>query len=436
MSRGELIKNFGRIREYMHEFYVYGFKTSRIEKSKKTYENEKYHIMTYLGEHMQYRQDKTRNNRVYFISFDSRDIYCNPLYRAWKSKSFTAPQATMYFSIMDILKEREMPITEILDEFSALDFLIATDECIGYDTANLKTKVREYTKGGILRVEQSGNTNKYSIIERKGIDNEDALRFFSEVAPCGVLGSYLLDDEDENGYIRFKHHYITGTMDSEVTYTVFDAITDKEKIVLKLYDNTIVTGVPVYFMESTYNGRQYVIIYNRKFSAYRIDYIETAYKLSEAKKDRDVKKSESVINETAITAEEFDEIRRTFDSERKYIWGVSTKREENQKPKHIEFTVRYTDKEKYIRTRIEREKRCGTVTDLERDDMYNYCRFTADLYDSIEIIPWIKTFTGRITEINMEDKTTEFQRFRNSVDKMAELYRIHDSAEGGENSDL
>ena len=35
MAYSELVKNFNRIRDYMREFYVYGFK-SRVEFSKKS----------------------------------------------------------------------------------------------------------------------------------------------------------------------------------------------------------------------------------------------------------------------------------------------------------------------------------------------------------------------------------------------------------------
>ena len=39
----ELIKNFGRIRDYMREFFVFGFKTRNDfnQKSKRTYDNER-----------------------------------------------------------------------------------------------------------------------------------------------------------------------------------------------------------------------------------------------------------------------------------------------------------------------------------------------------------------------------------------------------------
>lgn len=58
MAYSELIKNFNRIRDYMREFYVYGFK-SRDEytgKSARSYDNERRRIESWLGHYMQFRQ--------------------------------------------------------------------------------------------------------------------------------------------------------------------------------------------------------------------------------------------------------------------------------------------------------------------------------------------------------------------------------------------
>ena len=47
----ELIKNFDRIRDYMRQFYVYGFKVRNdfSEKSARTYDNERRRIESWLS---------------------------------------------------------------------------------------------------------------------------------------------------------------------------------------------------------------------------------------------------------------------------------------------------------------------------------------------------------------------------------------------------
>ena len=87
MAYSELIKNFERIRDYMREFYVYGFK-SREEydtKSARSYDNERRRIESWMGDYMSFHQDATGKN--VFLSVDSRRIPHNPLYKAFKAKS-------------------------------------------------------------------------------------------------------------------------------------------------------------------------------------------------------------------------------------------------------------------------------------------------------------------------------------------------------------
>lgn len=52
MAYSELVKSFERIRSYMREFYVYGFK-SREEysiKSARSYDNERRRIESWIGD--------------------------------------------------------------------------------------------------------------------------------------------------------------------------------------------------------------------------------------------------------------------------------------------------------------------------------------------------------------------------------------------------
>ena len=59
MAYSELIKSFQRIRDYMRQFYVYGFK-SREEytaKSARSYDNERRRMESWLGDYMSFRHD-------------------------------------------------------------------------------------------------------------------------------------------------------------------------------------------------------------------------------------------------------------------------------------------------------------------------------------------------------------------------------------------
>lgn len=122
MAYSELIKNFNKIRDYMREFYVYGFK-SREEynkKSARSYDDERRRMESWLGNNMHFRQ--TSEGKSVFLSIDSRLLSHNPLYKAWKTKSFTDGDITLYFILFDILHSPEISLTiheivEKVDEF-------------------------------------------------------------------------------------------------------------------------------------------------------------------------------------------------------------------------------------------------------------------------------------------------------------------------------
>jgi hypothetical protein len=108
VAYSELIKNFERVRDYMRQFYVYGFK-SRGEydaKSARSYDNERRRIENWLGDYMAFRQDTAGKN--IFLSVDSRAIPHNPLYNAFEAKSFTDGDITFHFYLWIFCPEEEI----------------------------------------------------------------------------------------------------------------------------------------------------------------------------------------------------------------------------------------------------------------------------------------------------------------------------------------
>ena len=105
MAYSELFKNFNKIRDYMRDFYVYGFKRrdDYTKKSTRSYDDEKRRIESWLGDYMKFHQ--TVDGKNVFLSIDSRVTRHNPLYKAWKTKSFTDGDITLHFIVMDILSD-------------------------------------------------------------------------------------------------------------------------------------------------------------------------------------------------------------------------------------------------------------------------------------------------------------------------------------------
>lgn len=83
MAYRELVKNFNKLRDYMREFYVYGFRRrdEYTGKSARSYDDERRRLESWLGDNMSFRQ--TADGKKVFISIDSRVSGHDPLYRAW-----------------------------------------------------------------------------------------------------------------------------------------------------------------------------------------------------------------------------------------------------------------------------------------------------------------------------------------------------------------
>ena len=282
MAYSELVKNFNRIRDYMREFYVYGFKSREeyTRKSARSYDDERRRLESWLGDYMQFHQ--TADGKNVFISIDSRLSKHNPLYKAWKAKSFTDGDITLHFILMDILSTSEdrltlSDITEYLDEY-----LSQFSEPRMFDESTVRKKLKEYISEGIVTAEKEGRTMYYRMTDFTPIPDVDILDYFSEVAPCGVVGSFLLDKVGrQEGHFAFKHHYITGAMDSEVLCNIFMAMREKRSITMETINRnkdgiTENHVIPLRIMISVQSGRQYLMAYSPRFkriTAFRTDNI-------------------------------------------------------------------------------------------------------------------------------------------------------------------
>lgn len=456
MPYSELVKNFEKIREYMREFYVYGFKSrgEYNQKSARSYDDERRRIESWLGEYMRFAE--TADGRNYFISVDSRAISENPFYKAWKTKSFTDGDITLHFAIFDVLWSPEIKLTlaELTDE---IDSLLSSG--FDFDESTLRKKLKEYADEGIIVIEKRGRQVIYSRAHDVDISGlRDVLDFFSEVAPCGVIGSFLCDkltsdrrlnsdkmpdgsqssdnilpggsqsndniiptSSQSNGVqltsgchsnlvnssagsvFCFKHHYITEAIDSDVMASLFDAMRKKSYVLLDNFSrrsqkSRTLRLLPLKIYISVQNGRQHLIAYNEnsRFGSYRLDYISNV-RLCEP-------------------AADFDRLRAALAKKETRMWGVMCG--SDARCERVEFDIYVGADEEYIVNRLEREKRCGSI---EKIDNTHY-RYTAEVYDSNELLPWIRTFISRITRLKCSNRAVE-NRFREDVKEMYHMYQ-------------
>lgn len=402
----ELIRNFDKIRDYMRDFYVYGFK-SRSDfklKSPRTYDNEKRRIESYLGQYMKW--DYSKSGKTAFISMDCSKIPVNPLYAAWKSKTFTSNDIMLHFYILDVLKRyKNLTIDEITDKICQISGNT-------FDVQTVRNKCNEYTKIGIIYSEKQGKSLCYSLSEgyfkklsevAPGI--MDAIKFYQGCAPLGVIGSFILDLQNTtNDRFTFKHNYVAHTLEDEILIELLKAIRKNHTIEMVNYSKktgwvSYIECIPLKIFVSSVTGRRYICVYKpktKRFFSYRLDHIQSV--------------------KITGTSHEAPNIREDLEKNIDRVWSVNF-----GGYRRIEMICMklYIDeeKEKYVLERIAREGQGGELVKLEE----NTFLYTKEIFELDEISPWVKTFIGRIIQLEGTNQQM-INRFYNDIKRMKEMY--------------
>lgn len=435
MAYSELIKNFDNIRGYMRDFFLYGFKTREEydRKSARSYDNERRRIQSYLGHLISFRQTPSGKNA--FISLEGRSVTHNPLYQAFKAKSFTNKDITLHFLLLDILSDAgvdfrkvsgadsygDVPQAYSLKEILRImdtEYLTAFQNPISFDESTLRKKLKEYEELGIVVSEKSGRTVTYRLSENEIClaEYKEAIRFFTEESPLGVIGSYLEDRmqadaekayptgrNDENGkclhgrndcageYLTFKNHYIMNAYDAEITELILQGIHEKRLLEITSFSRGDAgvkqqTVIPYKLYVSTQGGRNYLFCMdadNLRPYSLRVDYIQKG--------------------KAGEVCADYDRLLKVCERAGEHMWGVSCAK--YRRYEHIEMDIYVGTDEAFIVRRLEREKRCGTVSKVDEETY----RFSADVLDAYEMMPWIRTFFGRIKAIRCDNEDVKNQ---------------------------
>lgn len=317
--------------------------------------------------------------------------------------------------MLDILFSPEISLTvhEIAERIDR-EYLSCFENPMFFDESTVRKKLKEYEALGIMESERNGRRLVYRRAASDDLSSlREGLQFFSETEPCGVIGSYLLDREKEDGSSYFfKHHYITHALESEILCLLLEAIAQRRSVSIRNFSHRsgkemLWNVTPLRIRSSVQNGRQYLMAYCREVKSihsYRLDYI-----------------TDVIMGDTAS---DFEKRRSELAEIEKSMWGVMYRKRQGME--HVEFTIHIGKQEEYIYRRLQREKRCGTVERLSED----VCRFSADVYDTYEMIPWIRTFLCRITSLHFSNRSAENQ-FRRDLSEMYELYDVGAPEEEG-----
>lgn len=405
----ELIKSFPKTREYVRDFFVYGFKTRNDfkDKSPRTYDNERRRLESWLAPYV--RKDYAANGSNISLAIDSNLLDTNPLFRVWKTKSFTDNDIVLHFLILDLLQDgRKLTAEEITEA------LLAEYESL-FDIQTVRRKCNAYAKEGLLGKEKNqkcvffflDNTLSHWLKSNEAIS--DALAFYQMADVFGIVGNYLSEQLDyPNRTFRVKHSFFVHTLEDEILFDLINAIERKSSVCLDIKGSrkelvSTANCVPLQIFISARTGRRFLCGYlkkSRRFSCFRMDSIKKV-----------------TLTETCHI---YDDLQEKLNRNRRFLWGVSFQGDQRRHLDQLTMTLQILEPgENYIIDRLKQEGRGGTVTRIAP----NTYRFEIEVFDCNEMIPWIRTFIGRILSLECTAKSVE-QRFYRDLQTMSRMYHI------------
>lgn len=406
----ELIKSIAKSREYVRDFYVYGFK-SRMDfdkKSSRTYDNERRRIESWLAPYIKSEYNGTVKN--VYLSLNTNTLSLNPLYRIFEAKSFTDNDILLHFYLLDILHDGEtMTADELTDE-------IVNRYGVNIEAQTVRKKANEYTAEGILQSEKHGKKLYYFISQDKELSKPtlsalaDALSFFQLETPLGFIGYSLMKRFGFSNNLFFvKHGYFVHALEEEILLKLLDAMDSRQEVMLKIQSNKAtsqrkiqkIQAYPLRIFMSTRTGRRFLCVYlseKKRLFTLRLDHIKEVTCLSEI-----------TDYDTYI-----DILKRNLPK----CFGISFNGSQHMDT--IKMTLHIIDPyELFIVRRLETEGRGGIVTRVS-NNIYTY---EISVFDGNEMMPWIKTFIGRI--ISFESSNEFLQtKFERDLEQMMYMYGI------------
>lgn len=411
----ELIKSISKSREYVRDFYIYGFKSREDfdRKSPRTYDNERRRIESWLAPHI--RSEYNGPVKNVSLSLNSNMLSYNPLYRVFEAKSFTDNDILLHFYLLDILQDGgHMTADELTDEILSR---FETD----IEVQLVRKKANEYVAEGILCSEKQGKKLYYFISQDKQLSEQatlaldTAISFYQLDSPVGFPGYSLMRRRGlSNDLFTVKHGYFVHALEEEILLKLLIAMREKREVHLTVQSNKgnsqrkpqNIAAFPLKIFVSTRTGRRFLCIYlpqKKRLTTVRLDHIK---EVSSGQEIQDYHNYQDILVRNLPKC-----------------FGLSFSGSQHMDTIKLTLSI-MEPQERFILRRLETEGRGGIITRIA-DNTYTY---EISVFDGNEMMPWIKTFIGRIIsfESNNEGLQTKYQR---DLAQMMRMYRISDTGE-------
>ncbi len=388
-----MIDDINVIREVSRKYHSRGFNSSAFLQGSVVNT-----VDSYMGEQVKFAADE--NGEYVYKTIDSRDLPKSHLMQLWRMKKIDEFDFNVHFYILDILHNEEKTAQEVYKISSGYAKEFDPDYVI--DKERFFKKIEKYVEDGLLVKREENGVNLYTMAPRTKIPGPELLRFFTEIAPCGTVGfSIEYKRQYVKSFFQFKHHFTALAFNDGILVNIFEAISKRLTLVPILFDEGKTNKiVPLKVLSGTHAGRDRLACYDlvtNSFNSIRIDEIRE-FEFGEKYDEYDAR---------------YDELEKM----REHVWIFTY----GEKLEHVMFELQFEPAEDYVLLRLNREKRFGKITKLSE----GYVRFEADVTDTFEITPWIRTFSGWITKIELSNKEA-LKKFKDDLKAMNEMYGGND----------
>ncbi|QUI22771.1 WYL domain-containing protein [Vallitalea pronyensis] len=411
----ELVKNHERIRHYIRDFLIYGYKSRNdyAYNSSRSYDNERRRIESYLGDYIR-TEHSTRGKRM-FISSDTQNMEQNPLSKTWMTKSFTRNDIMLHFMILDTLSSESNLSANAISDVIYERYLSRVDITKPPDTMTIRNKLKEYTMKGYLTSTKKGRSLVYALGTSpiKSLTKTlvkklyMACGYYQNVIPVGIIGTFIqqkIQDVKDLATFSFRHFYIAHTLDDNILLQLLFALKRHTWVDIHIYNRRQDTVLqlkilPLKIIQNVSLGRRYVSAYSyytKRYSNYRLDYIR------------------KVTRGHLVKA--FQAYQDTLATLRKDTWGINIYHQKDLES--VKMTLHIDEAhEQYLIDRIHREGRHGELNKMTNN---TFC-YEILVIDANEMIPWLRTFIGRIIAFECSNGVIE-RKFIDDIRKMIDMY--------------
>lgn len=390
MIERRMIDDINVIREVSRKYHSRGFESPAFLRGSSVVGTVDY----YMGEQVSFTENE--NGDYVYKTIDSRDLPKSHLMQLWRMKKIDEFDFNVHFYILDIVCNGEKSAEEIYNEANGYAGLFDPEYTLDKD--RFYKKLDTYSEDGLLTKRSIDGTDYYSMAPYGKIPSPELLRYFTEIMPCGTVG-FTIEYKRQyvKSFFQFKHHFTALAFNDGILVDIFDAISKRLSVIPVLFDEGK-TGktVPLKVLSGSQAGRDYLACYDletKKFRSIRVDQIKEL-ELCEKYDEYDAR---------------YDELEKI----RVNAWAL-TFREETE---HVMFELQFEPAEDYVLLRLNREKRFGKITKVAE----GIVRFEADVTNTYEILPWIMTFIGWITRLEMSNKEA-LRKFKEDLKVMNEMY--------------